>query len=220
MAAAIVPRTGSPADTRGDARSESPNPQAPQLLAPAESVTALLRRRLTQLELDLIEQQQIYTPKMESIATLQAQIAQVRSRLDAETRKAARESTELQSLQRVLRLAEENHHELERKLTQIDLFLQMNPQQSSTRAVVEPARRPSGSEWKKLAIQGVAISVAGLMLALATAALIEFADHRLARPHDVERYIGLPVLATVNVLSDTQLRQLDGPPALAQGSRS
>ena len=210
MAAALVPGSGAPATTRGDARSESPNPQAPQLLAPAESVTALLRRRLTQLELDLIEQQEIYTPRMDSIVTLKSQIAQVRTRLDAEIRKAARESTEVQSLQRELRLAEANHQELERKLTQIDLFLQMNPEQSSARVVVEPARRPSGSEWKKQVLQGALISVAGLMLALAVAALREFTDHRLARPADVERYLGLPVLTTLNLLEPPQLRQLDG----------
>lgn len=210
MAAALVPGSGAPSPpNRGDPRSESPNPQAPQLLAPAESVSALLRRRLTQLELDLIEQQQVYTTRMESVATLKAQIAQVRSRLETEIRKAARESTEMQSLQRELRLAETNHQELERKLTQIDLFLQINPEQSSTRVVVEPARRPSASEWKKQVLVGIAISVAGLMLALAMAALREFTDHRLQNPDDVQRHLGMPVLSSLNWLTDTELQGLD-----------
>jgi len=177
------------------------------VFAEGVSISASLRARIAQLEIELAEQQQRFTPQMASIGTLKATIADLKVRLDREMRKVARGDAEFMAHQRELRLAEERYVDLERRLSQISLFLQVNRKEDASRLLVEPPLEPSGSEWKKSVAIGVAASVAGLLLALLIAALRNFADHRLTRPSDVARYTGLELLAVVDELDSNALRR-------------
>lgn len=180
------------------------------VVAEGASMTASLRARIAQLEIELAEQQQRFTPQMASIGTLRATIADLKARLDRELRKAARGDAEFMALQREWRLAEERYVDLERRLSQIRLFLQVNREQDASRILVDPPREPAGSEWKKRVALAIVASVAGLLLALLVAALRNFGDHRLTRPADVARYTGLELLAVFDRLDTPGLRQFTG----------
>lgn len=180
--------------------------------ATGESSTGLLRTKLTQLQLELEEQRQLYTNKVESVHALEATIKQVSSRLFSQVARDAERNSTFGALQRELQLAEDNLFDLKRKLTQIGLFLEMNPGQASSRIVVDPPREPDSSEWKKSVVIGAVISFAGLLLGLALASFSEYADHRLGTPRDVARHIDIPVLAVIDRLNQDQIhRLLDSP---------
>lgn len=187
------------------------NADRPAVTVPrSASTTSSLRSRLTQLELDLVEQQQLYTNKVQSLSSLKAMIAEVRGKLAAQVTRDAETSDNLTTLQRELRMAEDHYLDLNRKLTQIGLFLEMNPDRVSSRFLVEPPLRPESSEWKKSVLIAVASSIAGLLLGLGVASFLEYSDHRLRDPRDIERFTGLPMLMTIDWMDADMMQSFAG----------
>ncbi len=175
-----------------------------------ETTAGQLRQRLTQLELELIEQEQIFTPKMASVITLKANISDVRAKLMRELEKSAREGNQLTTAQRELTLAENSYFELERKLTQIGVLLKLKPEEDSTRLVVEAAQAPSSSEWKKVVLLGVLCVIGAFLLGLLAAGTLELLDHRLRNEFEVGRYLGLPVLGSLDIIPSEHLAAIRG----------
>ncbi|MGR8930432.1 MAG: GumC family protein [Gammaproteobacteria bacterium] len=171
---------------------------------------SIQRNRVAKLEIELAEQQQRFTNEVETVAAAKQELASARKTLAEKTAKSADNADQLLTLQRNLRLAEDLYIDIRHKLTQIELFLAMNPDQISSRVLVDPPLLPESSEWKKSVVIAIAASVAGLMLGLGLASLLEYSDHRYTNPDDVERFTGLPLLITIDQLDDKKLRALIG----------
>lgn len=187
------------------------NAARPAVAAPGnDSATSVLRSRLTQLELELVEQQQLYTNKVENLSSLKAVISEVRGKLAAQAAQAAEDSDKLTTLRRDLRMAEDHYFDFKLKLTQIGLFLEMNPDRVSSRFLLEPPLLPESSEWKKSLLIAIASSIAGLLLGLGVASFLEYSDHRLGAPRDVERFTGLPVLMTIDWMDADMMQTFTG----------
>jgi uncharacterized protein involved in exopolysaccharide biosynthesis/Mrp family chromosome partitioning ATPase len=163
-----------------------------------DGVVLALKSRLTQAQLQLLEARLNFTEENSRVRDLRSQVAQLKQRVQAETRRSATNETGLMSLNRELRIAEEGYLEVKKRMTQIGLFLQLNPTQTEGRTIVDPARRPSESDWKAKTAFWLIACAAGLFLGLAGAGLLELADHRLQNATDVLRHLGLETLAMVN----------------------
>ncbi|HEU0102876.1 MAG TPA: Wzz/FepE/Etk N-terminal domain-containing protein [Mycobacteriales bacterium] len=98
-----------------------------------------------------------------------------------------------------------------------DLLARLAPLQNAATdvgAIITDAPLPSKASSPVPALNIGAGLVAGLLIGLATAALADRADHRLRRPSDVTRKVGLPVLASieggsVSPLDDAHAAQYD-----------
>jgi uncharacterized protein involved in exopolysaccharide biosynthesis len=176
----------------------------------SEGLLLSLRGRVAELEIQLAEQKRLYTDKVDSISMLKKSLAEARQRLVEQTQESAHNANQLMTLQRTLRLAEDHYLDLKHKLTQVQLFLEMNPDQVTNRVIIEPPQLPAESEWKKSLVFGIAASLAGLLFGLGLASMREYADHRLTTPGDVERYTGLPLLITVDAMDKERLRTFIG----------
>jgi len=167
---------------------------------------SIQRNRVAKLEIELAEQQERFTNEVETVTAVKQELAAARKTLADKTAQSAENADELLTLQRNLRLAEDLYIDIRHKLTQIELFLAMNPDQVSSRVLVDPPLVPESSEWKKSVVIAIAASIAGLLLGLGFASLLEYSDHRFTNPDDVERYTGLPLLATIDQLDNKTLR--------------
>lgn len=172
-----------------------------------DAKVALLRSRLTQLELDLVEAREQYTENSGPVEALKGTIANISQRLTLEMERSAEDEAKLLSLRRNYSIAEEQFVELNRKYNQIQLFLKMTPSPTSLRELVEEPIEPDSSEWKRKFLVGIVGSLGGLLLGLALAGFKEMNDHRLQSSHDVSRYLQMGTLAAVRRLSGAALAQ-------------
>ena len=107
-----------------------------------------------------------------------------------------RSHAEAVELDRMLRLRQQELVDVEHRLSQIEMYLDLNALDMENRVVVEPPLRPRSSEWKKRAIVGVTGAVGGLLLGVFIAGMRELFDRRLLSADAVSAYLDIPVVAT------------------------
>ena len=123
-----------------------------------------------------------------------------------------RSHAEAVELDRLLLLRQQELIDVEHRLSQIEMYLDLNANDIDHRVVVEPPLRPRGSEWKKRLIVGVAAAIGGLLLGVFLAGLREFFDHRLSNAVAVKAYLDLPLIATIpNLKAKHRALVVDGP---------
>jgi uncharacterized protein involved in exopolysaccharide biosynthesis len=186
------------------------------------NVIDLLKSNLLEMQMKLVKLQSnvlAHTPEMLS---LEKQINVLTERLDREQQRHAQDDSSLLEIRRDLKLKESILVDLEKRLSQVRLFLNMGASQISNRVVVEPPLLPRSSEWKLRALVGVASAVGGLFLGIALAGLREITDHRLQSDADVQQYLGVPVAGSISYAKSAALHaaldaqtvqlRLNGPP--------
>src|SRR5262245_29948432 len=147
-----------------------------------------LKSRLVELESQLTEERQIYKPESENVRRVEREIAQLQSRLTEEVQRSADNFARYNALDRTLRTAEARSAELEKRLGEIDLLLQVNGQSLGHRVVIEPPNIPETSDWKRRVATALLGSFIGLVLGVVLAGVGEYADTSLATNDDVRRY--------------------------------
>jgi uncharacterized protein involved in exopolysaccharide biosynthesis len=172
--------------------------QRRELTSPRDSLSvARLKARLQDMQMQQVELQNNFRAPTEQARALAANITALQDQLDREQRRSARNEAQLLALERDLRLKEDTLVELQRRSSQIGLYLAMGEHGVSNRVVVEPPLAPRSSEWRSRAVIGVAGAIAGLLLGVAVAGLRELLDTRLQTTADLRASLGLPVLATL-----------------------
>jgi uncharacterized protein involved in exopolysaccharide biosynthesis len=187
-----------------------------------ESTIGSIRARLLRREIELSDMQRDFPGRVGEIQSLQQSIADLESRLDQEVKKYAENEARLLELQRALHLAEMEYTELDKRLAQISLFQQVMASALPSRTIVEPPLVPASSEWKKKILVAVLSVFSGLALGICLAAVRQFGDHRLETEADVERHLGIPVVASFPRVSQPQLEEgasISSPSELAVESR-
>lgn len=153
--------------------------------------------QMLQLQGQLAELRETYTDDTESVRKLKQRVADSRNRLASHMRASATTSAEFSKLERQRALAQEHYGELRRKLDQIELFMQLTPTALNGRVVVDAPSIPVEDDVKKKKVVLLLAPVAGLLLGLFLASLIEFFQQRLRTRRDVERLLGLPFLGAI-----------------------
>jgi polysaccharide biosynthesis transport protein len=162
-----------------------------------DSSITMLKSKLIELELNLLDLQRTFSDKSENIQTLKKSIANLKNRIAKEINKSALDETSLLTLQRNIRLNEALYIDLNKKLSQISLFLQMNREQYDNRVIIEPPSMPNSSDWKKKLIFEILGALGGLALGFVVAGFREYTDHTFKTPEDVNTHLGLETLAII-----------------------
>ena len=131
------------------------------------------------------------------IDQLERSVAQLESQLKHEVNRSAGDQGRLIELDRNLRTKEDSFLEIQRKLDQINVFLDTNQEQLDTRLTVERAFVPWDSEWKKTLVIAIGVCFGGLLLGFVFAAYFEYTDRRFRSAYEVMKTLGVPVLATL-----------------------
>ena len=162
----------------------------------AQAVSQLKSQTL-ELQARLDELRQVYTDDADNVRGLRRRIDASRARLSSSVRAGVKAEAEFTRLERQRSLAQDRFVELQKKLDQIELYLQLNPTAVDSRVVVDPpsaAKPVAGKSKLLLAALG---PVLGLLLGLLLAGLRELFDSRLRDPAEVERALGLPTLVAI-----------------------
>lgn len=165
---------------------------------PTQSIATNLRNSLVNYQIQLMNLRQVFSDDAENVKVLRQTIADLEKRIQNEIRMNAQAEVTQVSLQRNVRTAELRYQDLQRKLDQIDLFLKVNASENDSRAITESPLLPKQSEWRKAIAVWILGSIGGLFLGLAFAGYREYSDHRLQSAEALERYLGIPVLTTIN----------------------
>jgi len=161
------------------------------------SVIELMKSSLLEMQMKLVKLQSNVAAHTPEMLSLENQIKVLTGRLDREQQRHAQDDSSLLEIRRDLQLKESVLVDLEKRLSQVRLFLNMGASQISNRVVVEPPLLPRSSEWKLRALVGIASAAGGLFLGIALAGLREFTDHRLQNEGDVQQYLGVSVVANL-----------------------
>jgi len=193
MAGNAAPASGSTRAKAGAAAADARPLSLPGDTTPVQ----VLKSRLTDMEVALVDLQQNYPGKTEQIRALKNSIEELNGRLDQEQKRTGQNEGTLMGLERNLQLAETVYLELRKRLSEVALFIDMNAGQTTSRVVVDPPLLPRESNWQTRVLLAFIGSVGGLLLGIAFVGMLEHADHRLQSESDVLDHIGIPVLAVV-----------------------
>jgi uncharacterized protein involved in exopolysaccharide biosynthesis len=171
------------------------------------SVIELMKSSLLEMQMKLVKLQSNVAARTPEMLSLENQIKVLTGRLDREQQRHAQDDSSLLEIRRDLQLKESVLVDLEKRLSQVRLFLNMGASQISNRVVVEPPLVPRSSDWKLRALVGVASAVGGLFLGIAVAGLREFTDHRLQSDADVQQYLGVPVAGSISYAKSAAVRK-------------
>lgn len=186
----------------------------------APTTIGVLRARLVQSELRLMELRQVFTDENENVKLAEAGVEAIRRRIETELKATAESEKTLAALDLDVKAAELQYVDLRRKLEQIALFLKLSPAQTYNRQIAEPPLLPKSSEWKTSVLVGILGAIGGLMLGLGVAGYREYSDHRLGTAEAVEHHLGLAPLAVVTQLDQAELMAALEPAATAGSGRA
>ena len=170
---------------------------------------SLLKTQSLELQAQLDQARQLYTEEAENVKTLRERLAAVQSRLRQGVGQGARVDVEMARLERQRGLAQERFVELRKRLDQIELYLQLSPNETNSRSLIDRPTVPvaDGSGQRNgLILLGPII---GFLLGLLLAGVREFLDSRLRGAAEVRRTLGLPLLGALPRLSADGRQQLE-----------
>lgn len=157
-----------------------------------------LKARLIDAKIELANLKLVYSERDAArIRALDSLIADLEKQIQAEVATAAGNDAEVDALERDVRAADARFLDLDKKLEQIALYRQMNQQHVGNRILIERPVVPRDSDFKFKLLIGVGASAASLIVGLAIAGLLEYADHTLRNKAQVMKHLGLDVLATI-----------------------
>ena len=162
-----------------------------------EESVAHLKARLVDLDVDLVTARQIYKESSPAVQAIRREMGQLRQRIDAEVAQIADNYSRFNELDRHLRAAESHFDDLQRKHTEIALYLQVTKKQQNEREILEPPASPDSSDWKKRLLIALVGVLVGLTLGVGLAGLGEYSDQTLGSKLAVRRHLALDVLSVI-----------------------
>jgi uncharacterized protein involved in exopolysaccharide biosynthesis len=180
------------------------------------SIIELLKSNMLEMQMKLVKLQSSVLAHTPEMISLEKQIEVLTGRLDREQQRHAKDDSSLLVIRRELALKESILIELEKRLSQVHLFLNIGASKISNRIVVEPPLLPRASEWKQRTLIGVASAVGGLFLGIALAGVREFTDDRLQSETDVQRHLGVPVAGSISYAKSAARRAVLDPQTVQQ----
>ena len=146
-----------------------------------------------QVRLDLLKTDAELNAQRARVATLRGQLGQVGGKIvaiDGHARK-------FQDLKREAALSEKNYQIYLDKAEEARLSEDMNQQKLVNLSVIQPASVPSGTGLSKRLLIVLFGYLAGAALGIGSAFLREKLSQGVATPERAEKYLGLPVLASI-----------------------
>lgn len=186
-----------PVRAEGERRQLRTGAEGPITSARDNQTASQLKTAIVKLQSELADARQIYRPDTEPVQRLERSLALLEERLAAEVKVNAGDFSRYNRLERELRVAEEHADKLSQRLSEIDLFLEINTGSLGNRLVIEPPILPEKSDRKARAATGLLGAVLGLVFGVALAGAGEYADTTLGTREDVRRHIGVEVVATI-----------------------
>lgn len=203
---ASVRMTGTPirlGESAAPSLTVSPSGVEALLTSPGDSTTvSMIKAKLVTMQLRLMELGQDFNDNSPKILNVKHMIKELKVELKRELGAYAADQTTQIALERDLHTNEQTYLELKKRLSQIQLFLEVNAGQSADRVVVGPPVIPDTSDWKRKTVVGVLGAFGGMFLGLLLAGIGEYFDHRLDSKDRVQRFLHLPVLATVPLVDE------------------
>jgi uncharacterized protein involved in exopolysaccharide biosynthesis len=157
----------------------------------------LMKSHLLDLQMKLVLLQSSVTAHTPEMLSLEKQIDVLGERLTREQRRHAEDDRSLLDIKRQVQFKEATLLELQKRLSQVRLFLAIGASQISNRVVVEQPLRPRSGQTLQRILIAVASSFGGLFLGIALAGLREYTDHRLQSEADIQQYLGVSVVANL-----------------------
>ena len=145
-----------------------------------------LEREMIKTEADLSSQEA-------KVDTLRGQVSQ----LDRDLQSLDRKENELENLKRELSSNEKNYKVYLEKVEEARISDDLNHQKMATLSVVQIASVPAKPIKPKKAFNVLVSVVLGAVAGLGFAVFAKYTDQSLSTPDNVERRLGLPVLASV-----------------------
>jgi uncharacterized protein involved in exopolysaccharide biosynthesis len=180
------------------------------------SITAKLRTDTEEAQSRLDTLRQVYTDRFPAVEAARHELEDLRVRMQSEGRSSTLASARLGVLERRRGIAQQRFVELRHKLDQISLYLKMVPTEVQGRLITDAPRQAIKDSALLKLITVVIGPVAGLLLGLALASLLELIDRRLQTRESVSKYLGLETLAVLPTFIDPAPRKRVVPPWLVE----
>ena len=161
------------------------------------STIQAIKEQIIGLEFKLSNLKDKFQPGDDNVSQIKGSIEKLRARLKLELELFAHNDAKQAALERDLELAESIYLELKKRLSQIELFIEMNAQNISSRVIIETPLVPRESSWKKDVLLGVFGSLVGLFFGLMLAGIREFLDNAIRDTGDVTKYLGLELIGKI-----------------------
>lgn len=160
-------------------------------------IIGLMKSHLLELQMKLVLLQSSVSAHTPEMLSLEKQIDVLSERLNREQRRHAEDDRSLLDIRRQVQFKEATLLELQKRLSQVRLFLAIGASQINNRVVVEQPLRARSSEKKVRILVAIASSFGGLFFGIALAGLREYGDHRLQSEVDVQQHLGVSVMASL-----------------------
>jgi uncharacterized protein involved in exopolysaccharide biosynthesis len=170
-------------------------------------VIGLMKSHLLELQMKLVLLQSSVTAHTPEMLSVEKQIDVLSERLNREQRRHAEDDRSLLDIRRQVQFKEATFLELQKRLSQVRLFLAIGASEISNRVVVEQPLRARSSEKKVRILVAVASSFGGLFFGIALAGLREYTDHRLQSETDIQQHLGVPVAGSISYAKSAALRK-------------
>jgi capsule polysaccharide export protein KpsE/RkpR len=170
-------------------------------------VIGLMKSHLLELQMKLVLLQSSVTAHTPEMLSVEKQIDVLSERLNREQRRHAEDDRSLLDIRRQIQFKEATFLELQKRLSQVRLFLAIGASEISNRVVVEQPLRARSSEKKVRILVAVASSFGGLFFGIALAGLREYMDHRLQSETDVQQHLGVPVAGSISYAKSAALHK-------------
>ncbi len=161
------------------------------------STIQLIKEQIIELEFELSALNDTFQPGDDNVSKLTRSIQKLRARLQAELELYASNDARQAVLERNLELAESVYLELKTRLSEIELFIDMNEHNISSREIIEPPIAPRESSWKKDLLLGIFGSIVGLLFGVMLAGIREFLDNSIRDDSDVAKHLGLELIGKI-----------------------
>jgi uncharacterized protein involved in exopolysaccharide biosynthesis len=174
-------------------------PNEPKLLTTPNdtSTIQLLKKQIIELEFEVSDLDNTFQPGDDKASRIKGSIKKLRERLQLELELYARNNAEQTMLERNLKRYELLYTQLKTRLSEIDLFIDMNEHNISAREILEPPLAPRESSFKKDVLLGVFGSIFGLMFGVVLAGIREFLDSSIRDDGDVSKHLGIEVIGKI-----------------------
>jgi len=161
------------------------------------SVILMIEEEIIGLEFELSTLRDRYKPANDNVLRIKRLIEKLRVRLRREMMLFARNHAELSTLERDLQQAETIYLKLKERLSEIELFIDMNEQNINSKEILESPLVPRESSWKKDMLLGVFGAIIGLVFGVMFAGIREYFGQGIRDDMDIAKFLGIESLGKI-----------------------
>jgi len=161
------------------------------------SVIQVIEEQIIRLEFELSTLSDRYKSGDDNVRHIKRLIEKLRVRLHREMELFSRNHADLLALERDLQQAEAIYLKLKERLSEIELFIDMNEQNINSKEILESPLVPRESSWKKDILLGVFGSIIGLIFGVMFAGIREYFDQGIRDDTDIAKFLGIEMLGKI-----------------------